>query len=182
MNSNEVLLNNPAHVTEALRKAAQTNKTFHDICFVFAMRERTRFEVNVISLRLSMAQEGYELKVKDIEQALVFLASLGIGKLKYDDKKRLVGLVEIRWTLQSIGKAALGEALAIVKSHKARKYQALAYNSRPPATPVPIKHNVSLSTIVAGKEIKFPLSTPLTSEELVQLIANFNASVVGRGH
>lgn len=125
MNHAEVVSKNQAQITESLHKAASTNKVIHDICFVFAMRDRTRFQVNVGPLRLAMARAGYHLTVKEIEEALVFFASLGIGKLAYDNKKRLKGLVEVRWTLQSIGKTALGEDQKVTRSHQQRRYQAM---------------------------------------------------------
>lgn len=194
MQTTELLPKTQVQITEALRKMASINKNVQNICYVFAMRERTRFEVNVVPLRITMAKAGYDLSIDDIEKTLVFFASLGIGKLQYDDKKRLKGLSDIRWTLQSVGKAAIGEAQTVNRSQRQRRYSNLPstaaglFSIEPPAatiavpmkttqTPVPAtqtKHVVHLSAIVSGKEVKFALPVRLTSTELVELIAEFN--------
>lgn len=192
MNQTEVLPKNHTQVAEALRKGAATNKAVHAMCLVFAVRERTRFQVNVGPVRLTLAQEGYHFSIKEIEDALTFFASLGVGKLHFDNKKRIKGLVEIRWTLQSIGKAALGEAATVARADRQRRYANLPgtmqqktqepvaaapapLKAAPPVEPaLPTKHQVFLTATIGGREVQFPLPMRLTSDELVELIAELN--------
>ena len=169
-------------IADALKKAASTNKDIYNVCLVFAMRERTRFEVNVQSLRATMSLEGYEMTVKQIEDVLIFFASLGIGKLNYDQKKRLKGLTEVRWTLQSIGQVSLGNVAGIKRSVQQRKFDKLPTESATEQVPVirsnPPKHQVSLLAKINGNELNFPLE--LTSEALLELMAKINANKKGQ--
>lgn len=202
MNQVEVSQKSAAQITQALKQGASANKNINNVCLVFAMRERTRFQVTVGSLRLAMAQEGYMMTVKDIEEVLIFFASVGIGKLHYNNKKRLTGLVEVKWTLQSIGRAALGEAVSVARAERQRRYAnlpgtmqqktgvpapviAAPLKDAPLAPPTPLaapvtKHQVYLTTKVAGREVKFPYPTLLTSEEFMELIAELNEAGGGK--
>lgn len=93
-----------------LKTKASEDKTFNAVCHLFAIRERSRREVTAAAIRDSLNEEGFKASISDVERVLGMLAGLGLGTVKNDAKGRLRALTDVRIQLQSIGKAAIGEA------------------------------------------------------------------------
>lgn len=114
-------------VIDTLRKEAQNDPFANAAFMVCAVRPRARFRVTLDGLKQRMVKEGF--KDFDNERAARFLgllANLGFGRLEKDAKGRVVALTDIRTTLQSIGKAALGEEVSLDKFRKRNRYTKLA--------------------------------------------------------
>ncbi len=107
-----------------LKEKAAKDKVFNDICTVFATRERARFDVTVNGLTQRMKKDGFEYGPSELSPALRYLASLGLGQLKTSGGK-VIGLTEVKTTLQSIGSVALGQTNSLVKFHKRHQFHKL---------------------------------------------------------
>lgn len=143
-----------SNVVQALRLEAKQNPVFDAITTVFALRERARSQVTVRALQQRMQAEGYELEKEQIEHALKFLANLRIGTLvtgrPYDGRPgRVKALVNIKYTLQSVGKAAQGETGGISSFNKRASFIALP--TRPVKTPPPVVRPAPKVVKVASK-------------------------------
>ncbi len=107
-----------------LKEKAAKDKVFNDICTVFATRERARYDVTVNGLTQRMKKDGFAYSPSELSPALRYLASLGLGQLKTSGGK-VVGLSEVKTTLQSIGSVALGQTNSLVKFHKRHQFHKL---------------------------------------------------------
>lgn len=96
-------------LVQKLKAQAAKSPAFSAMCHIFALRERARQQVTLKSLSLTMQKEGFAFNPSEYEVALVFLASVGLGKLDYNAAGRLRGLKDIKVTLQSIGMAAIAK-------------------------------------------------------------------------
>jgi len=173
---------NQISLVEELRRLAQ-RPAFNAVCHVFAIRERARQQVTLNSLSLRMLEEGYKHGTKDYAQVLKDLAGLGIGNLEFDPKtKEIRALKNIKLTLQSIGKAAVGDVSKVDGFSPQHSYAALPVRAVPTITPAPEKapeksekkeadYRVKIVALINSKEIEFPLPLALTIKEIGELLA-----------
>lgn len=110
----------------ALKDLAHKSKAANDVFHVFATRERTRNQVTVESLQARMTEEGFKHSNEEYGNVLKALADLGFGKIKTGRKGRIVALVEIKTTLQSIGEAAVGRRQILMNYAPRSRYSPLA--------------------------------------------------------
>lgn len=126
---------NQTQVIESLRTDADKLSALKDTLFAFAMRERARHEITLVSLVSRMKKEGFDHSRHDYVEVLKLLAKAGIGRLDLDPKGRVRGLKEVKTTLQSIGAAALGESarLEIAKRrNRFGKFETTLVQTTPP--------------------------------------------------
>lgn len=174
----------PNALIHELQKEASKNKAFSDVCTVFALRERARAQVTVNSLKATMDSKKYTYSKDDLRHVIARLAALGIGTLHKDSKGRVRALVNVKYTLQSIGLAAVGKQLNLSGFKKPNRFSKVLVNtplkspnqireqfaktveeSKPVAKHIPGDKTVLVSTI-NGKTI----SIPLTDEQFLQFI------------
>lgn len=119
-----------------LRDRANKSPTFKNMAHVFAIRERTRQQISLNTLFMSMTKEGFKFSKADYARELEFLASVGIGRIDRDTKGRLRSLNGITVTLQSIGLASVSNKDKLEKFTPAIQFTKLPeILETPPASP-----------------------------------------------
>lgn len=171
-----------SQIVEALQKEAKTNPASSAVFHVFASRERARSTVMLTSLYNGMKKEGFSFSRADYVSVLKLLNSLGFGTLYQDSRGRVLGLKNVKTTLQSIGEAALGNSNVNFQSFRPRnRYTNLQprnqnireiYPRSPLEAPVKAKEDckVNLEVDINGKTIHIPMTKNLTSEDIASLI------------
>jgi hypothetical protein len=168
-------------IVEKLASEAKVNPVWNAVAHVFALRERARSQVTVSALSQRMKDEGFTYERKDIEDVLKLLSSVGVGKLVKDSEGRIDALVDIKLTLQSIGKVAAGQDMEIHGFRRKAKFSRLPRRGRhverkvvpfkPVAAPKQPDARVILTVVVGGKSINIPVSG-LTPQEIANLISD----------
>ncbi len=113
----QTVLNDKKSIAKQIRARAETSRTFAAMCKVFAERERTRRQITIHSLFITMTKAGYEFTRVEYMTELQFLADLGIGILELSRTGVLRALKSIDVTLQSIGLVGTGKKLVLEKSN-----------------------------------------------------------------
>lgn len=172
---------NPAAVVERLKKEAVDNPIFSALCHFLGSRDRTRSQMTIAAVRLSMAREGYHFQRVDYERIFKFLANLGIGTLEFDKGAQLQALVNINYTLQSVGMVAVTDALKLEAFTPSAPPKAPAVRQTTVAKPTPVvakilakepeAYTTSLVVNIDGQAISFPLPHGLTTAEIGLLLA-----------
>ncbi len=179
----------------ALRKEAEGNKVFNAICLLFALRQRTRNQVTMASLRLLLAKEKFTFSRKETENCLIFLASLGIGRLVRTKDGQVEMLKDIQLTLQSIGQVALGKRDTMESFRPTPVYADIqapveAAKPAPGIKPPPVseaiaaavktaKYELSILAQMDGKQVSFKIPKGYTPEELGLLVLELNEKAQG---
>lgn len=171
-----------------LRDQAKKDQAFSAVCAVFALRERTRQQVTMHTLKDTMQKKGFNFSDEQLSTVLSFLAANGIGKIDSSPKGKVKALKDIKITLQSIGKAALNGDNKISPFKVATRYDAL--NTAPPAqqpasvVKAPLKAPQSTPTVktgprtfkiavtidMLGTQVTLPIPTALAPDELSSLL------------
>lgn len=169
------------NLVSMLRQEAEKNKVFNSVCHVFAMRERTRQQVTIQSLQITMEKEKFTFTKPQLEGVLKFMATLGIGTLEYDRHGSVRALKNIRVTLQSIGLAALSRKESLDKFQAAPVFKSLVIDMEKPkvAAAAPLigdqRFTASLSVNIYGKTLIFELPKGVSMQELSNILANIYA-------
>jgi hypothetical protein len=149
----------PTVLVQALQKEAKSNKAFEAVCTLFASRERARHQVTLQSLRYSMLKEGFHFDEETYAQILSFLAKAGVGKIVRNKKNQVTALVEVKYTLQTIGKAAL--------SATDRKYSKIPV---PTKAPTASKEHVMPTFNASIRTEDGRLSIPLSEDDFKTIL------------
>ena len=177
----ELVRRNPKAVVDRLREEAQQNPVFNAVATWLATRDRTRQQITMSHLRITMQREGFNFKREQYEDVLKFLATLGIGRIELD-RGQISALKDIRVTLQSVGTAALGTESKLDKFAPAINFQSLPVKPAPPKPqakpptlaaplkPEPPSYATSLVVQIDGNTVTFPLPKGLTTSELGYLL------------
>lgn len=162
----------------AVRQRAATSPAFNAMCHVFAMRERTRQQITLTSLYLTMEREGFKFKKEQYAKELEFMASLGLGKLE-TDKSGITALKNIYVTLQSIGMAGISKKDSIEKFNLTPNFVKLP--SSTDATPLlstkqDLKgYKLSMTVEFEGKAVTFQIdASDMKAEDLLEMLADLN--------
>lgn len=182
---------------ETLKTEAGKDKTTSDVLHMFAVRGRARHRVTVDGLKQRMKREGFDHDNDSYRKVLKLLQTVGVGRLEVDAKGRIRALTDIRLTLQSIGKAALGTEAALKSFRKRASYsklptlpaaevkKALKVTNEPyaplpvivasqePARTIPSFSSVGLTVMIGEHRITIPLSGDLTSQEIAAIAERF---------
>lgn len=188
-NSTEVQ-NKPAvpKLIAQLRELAAKDE-YKAVFKAFAARERTRQQVTLDSLFITMMREGSAYARDQYAEVLKTLAHLGVGTLELDSKKRVVALKNIKITLQSIGMAALGTRskldkfipdpafikLPVIDQKEEVKMEQQQQKIQPPKE-VKKAFAAALTVNFDGGPVTFPLPRQLTAEEISELLAKLYRS------
>ncbi len=179
---------------EALKREANRSPAANAVFHVFADRQRARQSINTAALVVRMEREKFDFPVKQYEDVLKFLSTLGLGTIVLNNKGRVKGLTNIKVTLQSIGMAALSESRAQrFEGFRAKpKFQKLPTEKpvEAPAAPAPkplgkatgavAGFPVSVTVVVNGKPVNFRIPNELSEAEIADLVVRFRDKGVSR--
>jgi hypothetical protein len=157
----------PTVLVQALQKEAKSNKAFEAVCTLFASRERARHQVTLQSLRYSMLKEGFHFDEETYAQILSFLAKAGVGKIVRNKKNQVTALVEVKYTLQTIGKAALSATDNVKSFTPDRKYSKIPV---PTKAPTASKEHVMPTFNASIRTEDGRLSIPLSEDDFKTIL------------
>lgn len=163
-------------VVEKLKAESASNPVSNAVFHLFAVRKRTRSTVWLTNLYTQMTEAGFKYSKEQYAETLKFMASVGIGILKYTPRGKVKGIFDVKMTLQSIGEAACGIDPRI-KSFSTRKRFYRLRVARPEVltkeveTPKDIDINLDVS--INGKVIQIHIPTNFTKDDIALLIAKW---------
>lgn len=155
-------------ITAKIKNRAETSKVFNILCHVFALRQRTRRQITIHSLFVTMTKEGFNFTKDDYRKELEFLAEIGIGTLERSKTGVVKALKNIKITLQSIGMTGVGKRPVLQAARLRNLYTQL------PETTTVAKQQVKpeLPAITPNVvEAKKPKSAPAPQENYEATIA-----------
>lgn len=179
----------PMEMATIIKAEATKNPVFNAVCHLFAVRERARSQVTLSTLMVSMSREGYNFNREQLEGVLEFLAHSGVGRLAKNSKGRVHALKDIKYTLQSVGRAGSDKATTVDKFVPNTTYsdlpqKALAAVIPTPRAPEPVAapptpevapaktiYPAVLTITAGGKPVNFEIPNGLTSERLALLLS-----------
>lgn len=173
-------------IVEALRNEAKTSAAFEATAKVFAARQRTRRQVTLYVLKRKLDVSGFSVSVDDCRNVLAFLSKMGIGALERDVRGKPRMLKEIQVSLQSVGKAALGQADEI-ENFEGKKIVRKP-KERPQVSEVPAENNSRKYKVALiaysqdnkeGKQMTFNTPLLVTPEELGELLISLHDRTEG---
>lgn len=170
-------------VVEQLKAEAKRDQVFSNVCHVFAARERARQQVTLEALWYNMQKHGFKHTKEQYEAVLKFLASRGIGHIERDSKNRIIALKGVKYTLQSIGRAALGERPSLDKNTVRASYKDIqpmpqAFVDKSPTTRRADPYKIVVTLVINDKPVVLEVPSKIAPDELNKFI---NAIVGGKG-
>lgn len=175
---NQVSHTKPTDVVQALKAKAIEDEAFKAVCYKFGFRVRSRNQITVRTLMLTMQKDGFNFPLSKYQEILQFLSFCDIGKLVTDRKGVVRALIDIRLTLQSIGKAALEDA-TLKPFRQAYKYKKLdtgsvaKYVAARTINVDPQSYKTELKINVDGVIMTYP-GISVKPEELGTFLLNFS--------
>ena len=127
-----------------LKQAASKSQAINDMFHDFAMRERARGQVTVRAFYNRMKKQGFVHTSQQYADGLKVMAECGFGELRYNKRGNIVGLFDVRTTLQSIGEAVVG-----------KKGQLKTWGPRNKYSPIKVTHPSSKQSV--PEESKTPV-------------------------
>ena len=171
----KVLNMSPANLGTALKEAASFSQLFSDVCTIFAMRERSRAKVTVNTLKRAVEEAKLLYSKEDCRKVLTILAKYGIGRPVKDARGQIKAIVDIKYTLQSIGLTAIGNEGNLKPFHpRVKQVSVPVVQKQESAAPVETKLRkasppVSNITITIGDK---KIDINLTPEQILELMAS----------
>lgn len=175
-------------VVESLKQMA-TKKVANDVFHAWALRDRTRQVVTVEALAQRMKKEGYDYPQHEYAAILRQLSNMGLGRLETGAGGKVRALKDVKLTLQSIGKAAVGDAPLQGWHARNRFGHLIASTDRAPElvqepAPKPVEApktpsiamGVTLVLSVNGKAVTIPVPDGLTVQEVGALVAKLKGA------
>lgn len=162
---------------QRLREEAKKNPVASAVFHSFAMRQRARVDINLNTLVSKMQHEGFKFEKGDYIPVIKLLAELGFGTLKTGYNGRVLGLSDIRTTLQSIGKAACGDEAELEGFKPRNKFASLPVVRQAARTEVVVNKEpelvkpLTVSMTIKGKPITLSLPPDLEPQEIAAIIA-----------
>lgn len=183
---------NKKDIVACLRAEATKSPVFSALAHVFALRERTRSQITLSSLAASMKKEGFQYSRQDLEKALKFMASIGIGAIETDGRGRTRVLKGIKVTLQSVGLAAISKKDSLEKFTLANKFSKLPIVNAATPPSVAKKHIAAAQTLtpglkskitaeVGGKIMTFELPKNMEVKDIFEVMADLYQRNVNQG-
>lgn len=165
-------------IIDALKAKAKEDPAYHAVFLKFAVRKRSRNQVTVRNLTLSMQKDSFNFPTTKYQEVLKFLAGMGFGKVVEDRKGNLKGLYDISITLQSIGKAALEQNSPLKQFKRPNRYSKMVTDVSPEVekeTPAePLKGGkVELKITIDGRVLTYP-GFEMNPDALGSFLVNFN--------
>lgn len=180
---------NPKSVIQALQAQATKSPAFNAMCHVFAMRERTRQQVTIANLVMTMTKEGFKFTKQDYLEELKFLASIGIGNLAWNARNKITMLKNIKVTLQSIGMSGLAKASKLETIQIPPRFIKLPAEAsttlnfpvvKETAPPLKLKANYKATLNVQhdGKQLVFELEKEIPVKDLLAFVSELYAKKI----
>lgn len=169
-------------IKTVLREVASRSKLAASVFYLFALRERSRSRLTVRNLMLKMKAEGFIFDKTDYLQFFNLLAECNIGHLERSSRGHLKALTDINFTLQSIGKVAVGKAEHLETFETRAIKQRIKTDEQPiPFRPgLTVKHPltkevlVKLMVTVDKKPWILDLPKDYTEEDIAKIICMLN--------
>lgn len=162
---------NNKEVVFALRTEVKNDKVFSDVCQMFAERQRSRHQVTVKSLSLRMHYlYGVKHTDNDYRKVLTTLATLGFGRVENDRAGRLRALKDVKTTLNSIGKVAIGKTESLEEQNKSTKNKYVRMTEIATTQPTRTSNKIGLTIMINTKPVSIPLPDDIKPEEMAELI------------
>lgn len=162
-------------IAKMIKDRAENSKVFNAICHVFALRERTRQQVTIHSLSVTMQKEGFDFSRSDYMKELDFLASLNLGRIEKSRTGVIRALKDITVTLQSIGAVGVGKKAFLDKSQVLGIKRVRKAAKAPVVTPK-VNHkrrltdNATLVLTIDGRRMALTLEPNISASDLLTLI------------
>lgn len=177
------------NVVALLRQQVANSPVFSAVMHKFALRERARAQVTLHSLVQTMHNEGFEHDRLEYAEVLKVLGKLGLGRVEYDNKKRLIALKDIKTSLQSIGMAAVSKSDKLSKVRFQNRFKKLPEvpletHTTPPVTrddvkAVNIRYPAKLTVQFSKDEIEtFDLPGGLSPKEVGLMLSSAYAKTM----
>lgn len=178
---------NRDQIIQALKNEAKTNPVAASVFTVWGSRHRARNQVTIQALSYRMKDSGFQYEASDYVKVLKVLITLGLGT-PMTVGGRLVGIRDVKMTLQSIGKAAMqgGESLEMFKRRnrysKLIVAKPLVGASIPAAARVGGKvakafQNLHIAVSVGSKMLRIDIPEDFTGEEISTLVSQLRGQV-----
>lgn len=170
---------NVNEVVERLKQEAQNNQVASDVFHVLAVRRRARSELTLRSLYNKMTSEGFKHTSTEYSGVLELLGALELGTVQKNQRGRVKALVDVRATVESIGKAALGIRKDLAYFFPRDKVRRHVYAPKPRQIPKPVVNKVNkinLELIVNGKSLSIAVPNNFDKEDLVSLIGKLQSA------
>lgn len=169
---------NPPGIVQELKSKADRDPAFKAVFTKFGARQRSRNQVTIRALMLSMQKDGFNFPLTKYQEILKFLSELDIGTLSVDRKGQIRALVNVRLTLQSIGQAVIekSDLKPFKQAYRYRKLDASTPVAKVPAKPSaePDKtYRTELKITVDGNTMTYPGAT-VSPEDLGNFLINFS--------
>lgn len=166
-------------IKTVLREVASRSKLAASVFYLFALRERSRSRLTVRNLMLRMKAEGFNFDKADYLQFFNLLAECNIGHIERSSRGQLKALRDINFTLQSVGKVAVGKAerLETFKSRTHKRAGPQPVPFRPGLTvqkPLSKEVLVRLMVTVDKKPWILDLPKDYTEEDIAKIICMLN--------
>lgn len=108
-------------VVSQLKKRVVVDSVLKDVLYMLALRERNRSTISVPSFYIQMKSCGFTYSKAQYERVFRLLGKSGLGSMRLDKNRKLIALVGIPITLQSIGRMVLEESKPEGNNPKAPK-------------------------------------------------------------
>lgn len=163
---------------DLLSKEAKENKAFNAFAHVCALRKRARGQITMVGLAQRMKKEGFNYSSAEYEKILKFLASHNLGKLKTDNKGRVIALDDIKISLQSLGAAAVsgGDLRTWKQRNQYKELPAAVSTPRPLQSEPKSPPSVYLTLVVNGKAVNVKIPKDFTERDIADLLLSFRDS------
>jgi hypothetical protein len=159
-------------VIESLKREAETNKVANAVFYVFALRDRTRSTLTIHALDQRMKLNKFIFPREEYCKIVKLLSELDLGTLVTNGKGKIIGLKDIRVTLQSVGNVACNKVGNLEGFHARNKYEVLELPKKTakPAVIAPPAHEVMIAVRINGAKFEIPVAKSLSENEIASLI------------
>lgn len=160
-------------VLSRLKEEANKNETHREVFKMWSERERAREQVTLAALSQRMESRGHHFSRDSYRQVIKLMSSLGLGKLVTDSRGRPKAVTGLKYTLQSIGRAATSSSTVLEKRIVRNKYAPIRkeeentsqYGAGATAGP-----NVTITFLIKGKPVQLGVPSDLNESEIADLV------------
>ncbi len=163
---------------EKLKTEVASNPVSAAVFHFLAQRERTRDSILTGNLYKEMCKAGFKYPKSEYAKTLRFLSTIGVGTLKVSTRGNVIGLYDIKLTLQSLGRAAIEGSPSLNPFHGRKKFTVLRPVVLPPAAPRVVDDvvkDISIDIVVHINEKVLQIQVPenFKKEDISLLIEKF---------
>jgi hypothetical protein len=181
---------------ELLKNEATNDKEVRTALELFTKRKRTRFRVTVNGLMQLARRSGVELTEDGCKRVLKALAAARFGVIEQDRSGAPIALDNVEVTLQSIGRAVLGNSHELDDFRPKRKFRRIRHSARKtptlveapkqpqeslakPTWPRKDASNLVLTFMVNGKPVNLSIENDLNAQDIGLIIDRLREKEAG---